>query len=148
MTCSEQNGALSEQVVALTAEVEGGEQDRRAQGEESEKMKEALAAAKAETAQVRAEMGEKEKILAETTEEQVGEREMGDGQIMLQGMMKSVQEELKRFKEEQTELQTKYEQVLKSNEDLARENESLKRDMKETKEQLADDVPVGGGGEA
>ena len=73
---------------------------------------------------------------------------MGDGQIMLQGMMKSVQEGLKRFKEEQTELQTKYEQVLKSNEDLARENESLKRDMKETKEQLADDVPVGGGGEA
>ena len=79
MTCSEQNGALSEQVVALTAEVEGGEQDRRAQGEESEKMKEALAAAKAETAQVRAEMGEKEKILAETTEEQTVYLEQADG---------------------------------------------------------------------
>ena len=67
---------------------------------------------------------------------------------MLQGVMKSVQKELKQFKEEQAALQARYEQVLKSNEDLARENESLKRDMKETKEQLADDVRADGGREA
>lgn len=69
---SEQNGALNEKVVALTAEVAGGEESRTAQGAELEKMKAALAAAAAETAGVRAEMGEKEKILAETTEEHVG----------------------------------------------------------------------------
>ena len=41
-------------------------------------MKAALAAAAAETAGVRAEMGEKEKILAETTEEHVGAARAGE----------------------------------------------------------------------
>ena len=127
---NEKSKALGDSISRMTVELAKKEEASQSSVSELEALKGELEEAKSAKGAIQAEMVEKEKILAETTEEH----------IMLQGVVKGIQEELGKYKEEQGVLQSKYDQVLSDNDTLRQENESLKRDMKETKEQLADDL--------